>query len=183
MQTKEKARHACGGQLEAMYQRIIEYEAMVNAPGRERRLERLSFEVEAWRNRMTVDAAVKRAAAVTQRVSLEVAVAAPAPRQAPLDDFRASIPPPCTAESVDWLRIEVDDRKRRLIRFNLAESAARRLDNELARADGPAAQLAVLDRWLAGAERAVRTMELVVAGRDVRAQERADLPPPRAAYH
>jgi hypothetical protein len=80
------------------------------------------------------------------------------------------------AESIDRLRTEIDARKRRLARFNLAESTARRLDNELARAGDLAAQLAVLDRWLAGMERAAKTTALIVNGRDRTVYERAMRP-------
>jgi hypothetical protein len=71
----------------------------------------------------------------------------------PPDDFRDSICPPWTLESADQIRARIDDRKRHLARFNLAESTARCLDAELARAASEVAQLAVLDRWLAGLER------------------------------
>jgi hypothetical protein len=83
------------------------------------------------------------------------------------------------AESIDRLRTEIDDRKRHLARFNLAESTARRLDDELARAGDLAAQLAVLDRWLAGMERAHTVTEAIVAGRDAAAYERAMRPRPQ----
>lgn len=79
-------------------------------------------------------------------------------------------------ESADQLKLEIEDRQRRLAEFNLAESTARRLDAELARAGSEAAQLAVLDRWIAPMECAVAFTETIVHGRDADAERRAMRP-------
>src|SRR5260370_34047351 len=65
----------------------------------------------------------------------------------------------------------------RLVRFNLVESAARLLDGDLARAGGPSEKIAVLTRWIARTQLAYAVTELIVAGRDRRAAERAVNPP------
>jgi hypothetical protein len=195
------------GEIEEMYQHIVEYEAVVNTRGRERRLERLRFEVETWRRHMAVDAAIKLAAALTERSSppggaspqtagqtqLENQITPEnnqsVPEQspcAPPDDFRDQLAPSHPVENVDQLKAEIDHRKRRLTAFNLSESEARRLDGELARAqlgrnaaDGAAAQLAVLDRWLAGMARAHSRTEAMIGHYARNVEERAARPRPR----
>jgi hypothetical protein len=79
-------------------------------------------------------------------------------------------------ESVDELRAAIDDRKRLLSLCNLPESSARRLAWELSDAGGAAAQLAVLDKWIAKIERARAMTEQMFGHYWDRAEARAAAP-------
>ncbi|HKD27377.1 MAG TPA: hypothetical protein VKC66_15940 [Xanthobacteraceae bacterium] len=171
--------------IEQVYSDVRAAEAMFGDHGSEVRLRRLAWEVDRFRRARTENRAINHpgeAHAANREQRREPAFA---PQPSPPDSFRDAISPP-PVESVGRLRTEIDDRKRRLRQFNLAESAARRLDDELALAqlgrndvDGAAAQLAVLDRRLADAERAAERTEAMF-GHYIRAAEaRAANPSPR----
>jgi hypothetical protein len=135
---------------------------------------------------MAIDAAVERAAALTERDLQQAAPAAPVPYQSPPELPPAPVHSPSTVESADQLRAEIETRKRRLAQLALAESMQAKLDGELARAqlgrnniDGAAAQLIVLDCWLTRMAAAHRMRETIVNGRDQAADVRAARPRPR----
>ena len=177
--------------MERLYDLARHAEHALGLPGMDVRLKRLEWERHQFLLRGLPTAPGDRAAA--KRGGHEMSGAGPAPaslgsewlasRRPPPDDFRDQLVPPYTVESADQLRVEIDARKRHLAQFNLAESTARSLDAELARAlhgrnavDGAAAQLAILDRRLAGMERAYAMSETIVAGRDAAAEQRAMRP-------
>ena len=173
LRANDRSRPLPRAEMERLYETIVRAEHVVGDEGSAVRLRRLDWERHEYllraRNAEAIDRAVKSAPAspdIEQRP----------PHEVPPDDFRDAICPPYTVESTDQLRVEIDRRRRQLAAFNLAESTARRLDSELARAGDLAAQLAVLDRWLAGMERATKTTELIVNGRDRAAYERAMRP-------
>jgi len=158
--------------IEQVYTDVRAAEAMFGDAGSEVRLRRLAWEVDRFRRARTENRASKasrvEAGASVERASQRELLAT-TPDTEPPDSVRdaISLPP---VESIDRFRTKIDDRKRRLRQFNLAESATRQLDSKLATAGSEAAQLAVLDRWLADIERAAERTEAMF-GHFIRAAE------------
>jgi hypothetical protein len=161
-------------EMERLYALARHAEQSLALSGADVRLKRLEWEVDRFRLRTMTDAAIDRAA---KPAPASHDVEQPAPHEVPPDNFRDALITPHTLENADQLRVEIDDRKRRLAQFNLAESTVRSLDSELARAGGKDAQLAVLDRWIDSMERAHAMTQTIVAGRDQAAYERAMMRP------
>jgi hypothetical protein len=176
-------------EIGATYENIRKYEITMDMPGSDERLERILWEIKQYEQRLSRDAAI---GAVSEAASHEPAQPPASPMEndpalewrhdveeclRPRDEFHPPV------ESIDRLRLEIDRRRNYLAQFNLAESMARRLDDELAcarlgrkDADGAAAQLAILDRWIARLEVAYARSQLLVGKRAQAAAERAGRP-------
>jgi hypothetical protein len=162
--------------VEQVYADVRAAEAMFGDAGSEVRLARLAWEIERFRRLRNVVPSSRPLRADEPLTGRPHVATPPSPPATPPDTFRTAVSPSCMVESADELRAAIDDRKHRLAQCNLPESSARRLDTELALAGSEAAQLAILDRWLAAMERAYAMTEAIVAGRDRRAEERCTRP-------
>ena len=169
-------------ELAATYELIRKHELAMGAHGSTERLERIAWEIARYKQcRRSNDA-----------VSLEP----PQPPASPLDDPEleplqgvAECLRPKDAfnpmESVNRLRAKIETRRQYLAQLPMSEAMAHSLDFQLDDAqlgrndhDGAAAQLAVLDRWIASGERAVAMTKAIVAGRDKSWDERSMSPRP-----
>jgi hypothetical protein len=166
---------------EQVYDNVREIEAIIGDAGSEVRLARLAWEIERFRRLRNVvpsPSPLRAYGPLTGRPHVATAPVnaqrrPPAAQETPPDSFRTTVAPSCAVESKDQLKVEIDDRKRLLAHYNLPESSARSLAGELADARGEAAQLAVLDKWIAGIQRS-RAMNEQMLGHFWRAAEARD---------
>jgi hypothetical protein len=176
----DHARPMTAREIGALYQRLREYEVRVGAPDSTKRLERILWEIEQYKQRLSRDAAIATVSEAPGHEPPQPLGSPAEPPENPVDDpwrrgveqdeFHASAP---RVETADQLRVEIEARRRHLGAFNLSESMARDLDASLSRASGEAERIAILNRWIARLSAAYAMSETIVAGRDAAAEGRA----------